>query len=189
MSKTSDATPLTERVVKEAVGVGLETPMRESILEAVDEAEGTGPKPRTIVPAMSAVLGTGVAIGYLLGKADETETESTLELDSSTEESEAETTEIDEEEPSSEGGGIGSKLLVVLGVLAGAALVWRRRQAEEEEWEPIEEFEPATDAVFGDEDEDEEEEELMDQDDEESETSSTESDTEEGADEAQATEE
>lgn len=172
--KNQQEKPLSERVVKEAVGVGMDTPLREPILEAVEEAEGTGtdaPAKRTI-PAAGALVGLGAALGYLLGRSDMMDEESNLEaledldfssdtdeetLEVGTTEESADTELEDEEateepeaeaEPEETGGSRLRRLAVVLGLAGAIAVLWRRRQADEaEEWEPIEEFEPAVDAA------------------------------------------
>ena len=156
-TQESEEAPLSERVVKEAVGVGMDSPMREPILEAVKEAEGTSPPAKRVLPA-AGLFGTGAALGYLLGQSELLESEGDdgdggdLDL-TSTAESEAEE-EVESTEEDEESGGMVGRLVVLLGIAVGAVLLWRRRQAEEDEWEPIEEFEPAVDAVTMDEDED-----------------------------------
>ena len=149
--KDDDESDLSERVVKEAVGKGMETSMREPIVEAVEEAdEGDGRKRR--IPITGAIMGLGAAVGYLVGsrrKGAETEEESVEGLleDEATEE--AETEDVDEAEEAEEAETGGSRLRKVLALvgIAGAIALLRRRlsSTEEEEWEPIEEFEPAVD--------------------------------------------
>ncbi|MFP9192919.1 hypothetical protein ACLI4Q_14865 [Natrialbaceae archaeon A-CW1-1] len=166
--RESEQAPLSERVVKEAVGVGMDTPMREPILEAVKEAEGTSPPAKRAIPAVG-LFGIGTAIGYLLGQSGVLESAgedgdgTDLDITSAVEsEAEEEPESMDEGEDGGEdekSGGMAGRLLVLLGIAVGAVLVWRRRQAEGDEWEPIEEFEPAVDAVTMDEDEEEESEE------------------------------
>ncbi|WP_252699000.1 hypothetical protein [Natronosalvus vescus] len=173
--RESEQAPLSERVVKEAVGVGMDTPMREPILEAVKEAEGTSPPAKRAIPAVG-LFGIGTAIGYLLGQSGVLESAgedgdgTDLDITSAVEsEAEEEPESMDEAEAEGEGedqksGGMAGRLLVLLGIAVGAVLVWRRRQAEGDEWEPIEEFEPAVDAVTMDEDEEDESEEAAEAD-------------------------
>ncbi|MFC4246133.1 hypothetical protein ACFOZ7_03875 [Natribaculum luteum] len=152
---------LSERVVKEAVGIGMESPMRESILEAVEEADGSRPARKRQLPLLGAVLGLGAAVGYLIGSRgeqivesdelsiEEFETPTVIdgpeETDESTEaESTGESTETDDETEAESGGSRLRRILLALGILAGIALLRRRfSSSEQEEWEPIEEFEPA----------------------------------------------
>ncbi|MFC7238725.1 hypothetical protein ACFQS4_10905 [Saliphagus sp. GCM10025317] len=163
-------TPLSERVVKEAIGVGMDSPLRDPILEAVDEAEGGSSSSKRMVPAAGLLLGAGAAIGYLFGRSELPDSElgdevkeelSDIDIPAAEMDSE---TEADESEAAEPSGGRGwlSKL-VVLGVTVVAALAWRRRRAAEDEWEPIEEFEPATDAVSMDASEEGEDEEGEDE--------------------------
>ena len=144
---------LSELVVKEAVGAGMNSAMRESILEAVEEEGGLGTTNRRL-PRLAASLGAGAAIGYLLGRRETGGIEFDRERLSLGEESrleevsarleseEASTGETDGEDAS--GGSGGSRLRRVLAVLAfvGAAVLIRRRMRsdEDEAWEPIEEF-------------------------------------------------
>ncbi|WP_027119228.1 hypothetical protein [Natronorubrum tibetense] len=171
---------LAETVVREAIGMGMESPLRESILEAVEEADGsTGSK--TSLPLAGALFGAGAALGFLAGRqspeledasledlqepeiiedvVEETtstaeETKASAEETMSDDESEA---EIDAETEDESGSSRLSRVLLAVGLLAGVALIRRRLSGDEEdEWEPIEEFEPATDAEpeeFDDEDE------------------------------------
>lgn len=144
-----EAQPLAERVVKEAVTVGLETPMREPILEAIDEA-GEGKKdPSRTVPMAGALLGLGAAAGYLLGARDVDIDAEDVPIDDfeepdviddvvSGEESEEEEIEEEVEEPS---GGRLRPILVGLSLVAAVALIRRKLQSGDDEWEPIEEFE------------------------------------------------
>ncbi|WP_312907822.1 hypothetical protein [Natronosalvus caseinilyticus] len=169
-------TPLSERVVKEAIGAGMDSPMRDSILEAVEEADGGSSSSKRMVPAAGLLLGAGAAVGYLLGRSEIPDSEMRDEvkeelsdidipdaqLDSVTE---PDTDESKSTESSDGSRGWLSKL-VVLGVTVAAALAWRRRRAAEDEWEPIEEFEPATDAVSMDASEEGEDEEAAESEDE-----------------------
>ncbi len=152
---------LSERVVKEAVGIGMESPMRESILEAVEESDGGRPARKRQLPLLGAVLGLGAAAGYLVGSRgeqivesdelsiEEFETPTVIEGPEETEEStEAESTddntETDDETDANSGGSRLRRVLLALGILAGIAFLRRRfSSSEQEEWEPIEEFEPA----------------------------------------------
>ena len=142
---------LSELIVKEAVTRGMESPMRETILEAVDESEGARSSGR--LPLAGAVFGLGTAVGFLLGRQSPTLEETPLEaveepeiiedVRSESEEIEETTVEVTDE---SDSPSRLSRLLLAIGVLAGAAFLRRRlASGEEEEWEPIEEFEPATD--------------------------------------------
>ena len=151
--KEDDETGLSERVVKEAVGKGMETSMREPIVEAVEEADEAGAKKRRI-PLTGAIMGLGAALGYLVGsrrRGAESEGEPVEELigDEDTEEEveveEAETEQAEAEDDEEAGGSRLRKLAVVAGIAGVIALLRRRRSSgeEEEEWEPIEEFEPA----------------------------------------------
>ena len=152
--KEDDETGLSERVVKEAVGKGMETSMREPIVEAVEEADEGGAKKRRI-PLTGAIMGLGAAVGYLVGSRrrggeseegtveDLIDQESTEDEAEEVEEAEPEQAETEEEEEA--GGSRLRKLFVVAGIAGLIALLRRRRSSgeEEEEWEPIEEFEPA----------------------------------------------
>lgn len=160
---------LSELLVKEAVERGLETPMRETIVEAVEESEGSSTGRR--LPLVGAVFGLGAALGFLAGQqSSELETPSLEEVtepeiieDVSEEVSEsvsgateetASTDETDEAggtdeaegtDETDDGGSRLPRLLLALGVIVGAILLRRRLAGEDEdEWEPIEEFEPAT---------------------------------------------
>ena len=165
---------LSEIVVKEAVGKGLDSPMRDSILEAVEEADSSRGGRR--LPLVGAVFGLGAALGFLAGQQSTDLEETPLEdleepeiIEDVTERVESETgaeltgeTES-ETEAEAESGGASSrlpKLLLALGVIAGAAFLRQRLGGEsEEEWEPIEEFEPATSEESEDEEEAESEDE------------------------------
>lgn len=58
----------TESIVREAVAAGMESPLRETILEGVERGEGVPMKPeRRLVPAL-AVVGISFALGYVLGR-------------------------------------------------------------------------------------------------------------------------
>ncbi|MFP8953209.1 hypothetical protein ACLI4Z_09595 [Natrialbaceae archaeon A-arb3/5] len=154
---------LSELVVKEAVEMGLDTPMRESILEAVEESEG---KSGGRLPIAGATFGLGAAIGFLAGRQSSELDRSSFEdieepeiVEDVMEESTEETTEpLDEggEEPEPDGSSTLPRILLVLGVLAAIAVARRQLSDEdEEEWEPIEEFEPATSVDMDDESDEE----------------------------------
>ncbi|THE65629.1 hypothetical protein D8Y22_06770 [Salinadaptatus halalkaliphilus] len=156
---------LSELVVKEAVERGLESPMRDSILEAVDEAEGSSK--RRQLPLAGAVFGLGAALGFLAGQQSSDAETPSLEdveepdiiedINEKATEQAAETDLIDEQPDDDQSGSRLPRLVLALGVIAGAALVGRRLLGgEDEEWEPIEEFEPATESDVGDESTDDE---------------------------------
>lgn len=162
---------VSELVVKEAVEKGMDTPLRDSILEGVQEADGTAPATGRRLPLAGALFGLGAAIGYLAGRespdleetplddvqepeiiedvvddvtTDETATEPVETGDDAGSETETET------ESESESGASSSRLsrlLLMIGVIVGGVLLRRRLGgSDDEEWEPIEEFEPATSA-------------------------------------------
>ncbi|SDQ86486.1 hypothetical protein [Natronobacterium texcoconense] len=181
---------LSELVVKEAVGKGLDSPLRDSILEAVEETEGS-PRSRRL-PLVGAVFGLGAAVGYLAGQQSEDLMDRSLDeieepevVEEVVEQTDKITETGDEDESmgmegeTDEGGSsMLPRILLGLGILAGAVILRRRlSESEEEEWEPIEEFEPATDI-----DEEEEESEAMEdeaEDEDESEAESEADETEE----------
>lgn len=178
-------TPLAERIVKEAVTKGMDSPMRETIVEAVDEAEGERASKRKI-PLVGALLGVGAAFGYLLGvrskemiDSEDVSLESVEEPDviddltGETEESvtdqveETVGTETDETDDEAASGSRLARIVLGLGAIAAVVLARRRLSGgEEEEWEPIEEFD-SDDEQEG-ETEEEEEAESEDETDEES---------------------
>ncbi|WP_254523742.1 hypothetical protein [Natrinema caseinilyticum] len=145
---------LSELIVKEAVNQGMDSPMRDSILEAVEEADGSKSGGR--IPLAGALVGLGAAVGFLAGRQshefegtpiEEVEEPDIIEdVRESAEEAASSTATPDEVEVEVESESRRlPKLLLVVGVLAGAAFLRRRLSGgEEEEWEPIEEFEPAT---------------------------------------------
>ncbi|ADD03639.1 uncharacterized protein Nmag_0040 [Natrialba magadii ATCC 43099] len=169
-SEQQDRT-LSELVVKEAVGMGLDSSMRESILEAVDEADGSQDQRSLAVAA--GTFGLGAALGFLAGRestsleetplsdVDEPDMiEDVMESDDEAEGAVEETTETVEEvtdsddEATDEGGSSGiMRLVLLVAAVAGVAYLRRRFASDEEEWEPIEEFEPATDLAEKAEDE------------------------------------
>lgn len=153
---------LSELVVKEAVGAGMNTPMREPILEAVEES-GEGRSAARQLPIVGAALGIGAGVGYLLGTQHQdalaigpiTPTPGESDLVEETLESVEPTTEtIEEEEGAERGSRRLPRIVLGLAIAAGIALLRRRMQSgETEEWEPIEEFDTS---VGGDEDESDE---------------------------------
>lgn len=156
---------LSEYVVREAVEKGMDTPLREVIVEAVEEAEGGSSGGRTL-PLAGALVGLGAAAGYLLGSR-ETELESgDISLESVEEPEIIDEVTGDEDSSDEMGGDVESetadgssgswlrRILIGVGIVAAVAFARRRMQSsEEDEWEPIEEFETAV----SDEDEGEEE--------------------------------
>lgn len=157
---------LSTLLVKEAVSRGMDSPMREPILEAVEESEGSGSMGGRALPLAGGLLGLGVAIGYLLGSGELDTDEMPLEdvetpeiLEETVEDASESMGEMDEETDTDETGGSSRLLrlgLLIVGVV-GLELLRRRRAGEDEEWEPIEEFEPATSASFDDDSEGESE--------------------------------
>ena len=150
---------LSDRVVREAVSIGLETPLREPILEAVEDVDDLQPSGRRRLPLAGAGLALGAAVGYLVGTKRESVDADALSIDELegpellTDGDDEPEAEPDEPEPAVEidadeeaGGSRLRRLLVALGIV-GAIVLLRRRFAssEEEPWEPIEEFEPAVD--------------------------------------------
>ncbi|PGF17604.1 hypothetical protein CP556_16860 [Natrinema sp. CBA1119] len=143
---------LSELIVKEAINRGMDSPMRESILEAVEESEGSRSGGR--LPLAGALFGLGATVGFLVGRQspeleespidDLEEPEIIEDVMESTEATDETTAEVNEESDASSTSRL-PRLLLAVGVLAGAAFLRRRlASSEEEEWEPIEEFEPAT---------------------------------------------
>lgn len=138
---------LSEIVVREAIGKGMDSPMRDTIVEAVEEAEGPRSRLRTL-PLAGALLGAGAAFGYLLGlqsREGELEDIETPEVVAEALEEgvegvageEASTTESDE------GGSRVLRLAVVVAAAVAGVALARRFRSGEEEWEPIDEFETA----------------------------------------------
>ncbi|WP_222918916.1 hypothetical protein [Natrinema sp. SYSU A 869] len=174
---------LSELIVKEAVNRGMESPMRDSILEAVEESGG--PRSGGRFPLAGALFGLGAVIGFLVGRQSPELEESPIEdleepeiiedvMEAADETTET-TPEMTSESEATEDGSSSRlpKLLLVVGAVVGAVVLRRRLSSgEEEEWEPIEEFEPAT---SGESDEESEPEEEM----EEAETEETDEETEE----------
>lgn len=164
---------LSETIVKEAVGLGMKSPLRDSIVEAVDEAGGSQSGGGAGLPLAGALFGAGAVLGFLAGRQspeledtslediEEPEIiEDAIETESDEDESITEMTSETADEPESEGGSSRLiQLLLTVGAIAAVAVLRRRLSGgEEEEWEPIEEFEPATgDDIGGGDDEEEEE--------------------------------
>ncbi|WP_049924759.1 hypothetical protein [Halopiger djelfimassiliensis] len=169
---------LSEIVVKEAVGRGLESPMRDSILEAVEEADTA--RRRRRLPVVGAVFGLGAALGFLAGRQsppleetplEDVEEPEIIEDVMETDEGKAETMMETEGDEATDSSSRLPRLLLALGVVAGIAYLRRRFAGEEtEEWEPIEEFEPGTDEEAEDEEPEAEESETADEDETEAET-------------------
>jgi len=157
---------LSELVVKEAIGKGMDSPMRETILEAVEEADGSTPGGGSSLPLAGALFGAGAVLGFLAGRESPDLEDTSLEDIQEPEIIEdvvEETTESDEEgvaemtsetdtesetetETDADGGSSRlARILLAVGLLVGVAVLRRRLSSEgEDEWEPIEEFEPAT---------------------------------------------
>ncbi|APX96091.1 hypothetical protein [Natronorubrum daqingense] len=171
---------LSEIVVREAVGMGLESPLRDSILEAVEDAEGKTGSDRNL-PLAGALFGIGSALGFLAGRrSHELEVGSLEDIDepdiiqNALEETRAsdegmmggdEEGMTDETDAEVEDGGGSSKigkLILTIGLVAGIAILRQRLSSDEkEEWEPIEEFEPATDDESDEDADDESEDDAM----------------------------
>ncbi|WP_137288285.1 hypothetical protein [Natronorubrum halophilum] len=152
---------LSEILVKEAVGKGMDSPMRDSILEAVEEADGSTPGGKRSLPLAGVLFGAGAVLGFLAGREspdlEETPLEDVQEPDiiedviEETTSDDAEMSETESESETTDDGGSSrlSRVLLAVGLLAGVAVLRRRLSGgEEEEWEPIEEFEPATGDEF-----------------------------------------
>lgn len=168
LDSEQDGQSLSDHVVREAVSIGMDTEFRDSIVDAVEEAEGTGNGRAGRVSAGGLLLGLGATIGYLVGRGSadgdgslvedviesaigvedaEKVAESTPSAVSSVED-DTEAESVDEETDDESGGGLLRKLSkvgIVIGVIAGLELLRRRYTGgDEAEWEPVEEFEPAT---------------------------------------------
>ncbi|WP_436343965.1 hypothetical protein [Natronorubrum sp. FCH18a] len=153
---------LAETVVREAVGMGMESPLRDSILEAVEEADGSTSGGKRNLPIAGALFGAGAALGFLAGRQSPELEDTSLEdlqepeiiddvVEETTETAQETMSEGESEtemETEDEGGSSRlSRMLLAVGLIAGVALLRRRLSSgEEDEWEPIEEFEPATSA-------------------------------------------
>jgi hypothetical protein len=158
MADTEQDRTLSEMVVMELIEQGLDSSMRDSILEAVEESEGSAGDSSSL-PLAGALLGLGAAVGYLAGRESSQLEDVSLEdvqepeiiedvTGESEEETEAEDAEAEAETAGEEGGssGILGRLVLAVAAIAAVALIRRRLSGgEDEEWEPIEEFEPATD--------------------------------------------
>lgn len=139
---------ISERVVKQAVERGLETPMREPILEAVDDSEKTPGRRRRQLPLAGLLVGIGAAIGYAAARSSDLDEIVSPEIPETVEEElEARDVDVMDNSESSGGSGLLRKGLLAVGLI-GAAVFLRRRfgGGDEPEWEPIEEFEPAPEA-------------------------------------------
>ncbi len=143
---------LSELIVKEAVERGMDSPMRDSILEAVEESGESGSGGR--LPLAGALFGLGAALGFLAGRQSELEETSIEDIEEpeiienvrETAEETAGTEEVEVDIETDSGSRL-PRALLALGVIAGAVFLRRRlSSSDEEEWEPIEEFEPATGA-------------------------------------------
>lgn len=138
---------LSELVVRGAVEKGMDSPLRETIVEAVEESEGPRSSARH-VPLAGGLLAIGAAVGYLLGARAEAVRSGGLPMES-IDEPEPVADLLPDEEPAGtdpEGAPSGSwkrRILLGLGLLAAVAVARRLRSGEEAEWEPIEEFETA----------------------------------------------
>ncbi|ELY53785.1 hypothetical protein C491_20791 [Natronococcus amylolyticus DSM 10524] len=176
MEETESDRTMSELVVKELVEQGLDSSMRDSILEAVEESEGDTGGSRNL-PIAGALVGVGAALGYLAGREstdledvsledveepeiidDVTGGDEDEDAESESEEAEAEAAEAETETEADveDGGssGILGRLLLAVGLLVGLAVLRRRFGGDaDEEWEPIEEFEPATEIDADEEDE------------------------------------
>lgn len=150
LERNREEQSLSETAVKEAVALGLESPLREPILEAVDEADSRSGRGRSL-PLAGALFGAGAAIGFAAGRqSDDLETPSIEDVEEPeiiedvTEDGFGEG-ETESEDSSEDESSRVPKLLALAGIVAGVAVLWRRFAGEDDEaWEPIEEFEPAT---------------------------------------------
>ena len=174
---------LSEIVVKEAVEKGMDSPLRESILEAVEESDGSTPGGSRTLPLAGALFATGAALGFLAGRQSSEIEESSIQdvqeptiiesvvegvsesdeemsasaASESEPESESESdadsdSETETETEADEGSSRLARVLLAVGVLGAIAILRRRLSSgEQDEWEPIEEFEPATSADMDDE--------------------------------------
>lgn len=182
-----DEGSLPELIVKEVVGAGLDSSMRESILEAVEDAEG--PQQGRTLPVAVAAFALGTGIGYVLGSTEEPPIEPDAESLPIEEESIPSTPmESSAEEETDSGGSRLPRLLLALAVTGGIAYIQYRRRQDEEGWEPIDEvdksLEDASEVVEGIAEEATEAEEES-----EEETESAEGEAESETDEADETDE
>lgn len=133
-----DEGSLPELIVKEVVGAGLDSSMRESILEAVEDAEG--PQQGRTLPVAVAAFALGTGIGYVLGSTEESPIEPDTESLPIEEEAIPSTPmESDAGEEPDGGGSRLPRLLLALAVTGGIAYIQYRRGRGEEGWEPIDE--------------------------------------------------
>ena len=180
---------LSELVVREAVEKGMDTPLRDSIMEGVEASgEATSATGRRL-PLAGALFGLGAAIGFLAGRESTDLEETPLDdiqepeiiedvVGDVTDEADDEPIETEDEPVETEDEGDTDadadaaesssrlpKLLLAIGVIAGAVFLRRRLGgSDEDEWEPIEEFAPATTTGLGDDEGDEASEEPADED-------------------------
>lgn len=177
---------MSELVVTELIEQGLNSSMRDSILEGVEASEGTSSDGSRSLPLAGALFGLGAAVGFLAGQSSSELEDVSLEDVEEPEIIEDMTEEVGEAMAETDSGTEKSdssssrlmRLLLVVGALAGVAILRRRFASEEmDEWEPIEEFEPATDISGEDEGEHEEVEEGEGADMNEEDTEEAEADT------------
>lgn len=145
-----DGSSVPETIVKEAVGIGLDSSMRESILDAVDEAEGR--RSSGVLPLAGGAMAIGAGLGYLLG-SQEMQTPQVEDDAVSVEIPPDESVTPDEDgSTGADGGGSGllPKLLAAVAIAGAVAYLRRRRSGDEEGWEPIEEIDSAVDEVGSD---------------------------------------
>ncbi len=138
----TDGPSLPETIVKEAVGAGLDSPMRETILDAVDEAEGG--RRMSPLPLVGGALAIGAGIGYLLASRDIDET--TVDTESIPVDDPKEIIEGTEADGETDDGGTSMggrlpKIALLLAIGGAAAYLKRRLGGDGEGWEPIEEVE------------------------------------------------
>lgn len=137
---------LPELIVKEAVGAGLDSSMRESILEAVEDAEGS--RRRLSIPIAAGAFGLGAVIGYVFGSQESVPIEVDAEPLSIEEPTETITSGGKEETDGADdenGGSRLARLAVLLAVGGAIAYLRLRRGREEEGWEPIDELDQSLD--------------------------------------------
>ncbi|MFC3958492.1 MSCRAMM family adhesin SdrC [Halovivax cerinus] len=132
---------LPEVLVKEAIGAGLESPMRESILEAVEDAEGS--RRGVSIPLVVGAGTVGAAMGYLLGSSETSSVEPAAEsLPVETPDPVADT-ETNDDEGDGTGGSWLTRLLTLVAVAAAIAYL-RRRRGSDDGWEPIDDVQSPT---------------------------------------------
>lgn len=146
-----DEGSLPELIVKEVVGAGLDSSMRESILEAVEDAEG--PQQGRTLPVAVAAFALGTGIGYVLGSTEEPPIEPDAESLPIEEKTIPSTPMESGAEEETGGGSRLPRLLLALAVTGGIAYIQYRRRQDEEGWEPIDEvdqsLEDASEVVEG----------------------------------------